>query len=786
MIFPARDLYDGGRRRTSSAGPRGATLWKILLFISGVISLTLALVIRPYSRSHLTQEAGRILEAAEKALDSNDIPGAIRLAQIAIHRATRLGQSAGPGLLILGLAREQQAQNAPPAQRLICLAAATQHLTEALSAYSTGDESPRIRFHLARCLYARGQLTESIRLFKQCLTEYPAGKVEALKLLTSAYTDSAQPELEQAQLCIQELIRTPDLSTEDLAWAWSVRHDICLQLGRADLLSGLDVASQPGDQPWLVLLASGCEAFDSWKFDEAVGLLRKLTTVRELSRPLQARVWYLLGVAAKEGGQVETALEAFARLEKEFPEFQEAHEAAAFATSILLQEDRVDEAIAAIRVAAQLHSNWQAVGVVPIAAPQLGKLFHSVLSRLRQLGQFELAEPLIQYLRLAPCDAASERMALEFYETWAVAQLREAKQLPTEQATQAAYDAEQLYRTAGSIAIRLADCTQSDESRQWLWRAAEDLVTGRGYLEATNALERLLTSGASGDLRARALALMCGALECSGKNAQVHEVAESCVREFPDHPAATTACYYLARCQIGFGELAQAEVNLRAVLGSTSADVSPTVQQQARLLLAHLLYDLCREEEAIPRVQEILQGSTEADQVFEARLLMAECLRRRSQRSAARVLDAQSERAKAHYQQLQENDLAQSLRLFSSVQRELAAINRAGRLTELEADWLRQSRWGMADCMYEANRVPEAMELYKLLAQTYTEPSDWLAAQLQTANCHVRLNQMDLALDLMRQTQIRLGQLSVDAREQVRLGMQPERWREWLDWMGQM
>jgi hypothetical protein len=92
----------------------------------------------------------------------------------------------------------------------------------------------------------------------------------------------------------------------------------------------------------------------------------------------------------------------------------------------------------------------------------------------------------------------------------------------------------------------------------------------------------------------------------------------------------------------------------------------------------------------------------------------------------------------------------------------------------------------MADCLYEANQVEEALELYKLLADSYSEPADWFAAQLQIANCHVRLQRVDLAVTVIRNAHEKLSELPAAARAQVRVGMAPERWNEWLDWAGRM
>ena len=122
------------------------------------------------------------------------------------------------------------------------------------------------------------------------------------------------------------------------------------------------------------------------------------------------------------------------------------------------------------------------------------------------------------------------------------------------------------------------------------------------------------------------------------------------------------------------------------------------------------------------------------------------------------------------------------MQILSTVQRELAVLERSHQLSEIQADWLQQCRRGVAECLIEADRVEEAIEMYKRLSEVYTAPGDWLEAQIQIANCHTRMNRLDTARSVLRMAQERLEKQSPDALEQAQVGMSPERWKEWLDW----
>jgi len=274
-------------------------------------------------------------------------------------------------------------------------------------------------------------------------------------------------------------------------------------------------------------------------------------------------------------------------------------------------------------------------------------------------------------------------------------------------------------------------------------------------------------------------------LERCGKLESVDEVAQTCIQEFPDHPATCTARYHLARCQIGFGEIEQAETNLRSALASATSEVDPDVLQQIRLILAHILHEQEREEEAIRPLNEIIAAPPDNDSSIEARLLLSDCLRQRARRPAGRLAESHSPSAKSHYRQRKDDDLDQAIEILSAVQRELASIERSNQLTTEQEGWLRECRRGIADCLFESDRADDAIEMYKNLAETYSAPGDWLDAQIQIANCHVSMNRLETARSVLRAAQQQLRQ-SPESAEQARVGMSPERWKEWVEWVRQL
>jgi tetratricopeptide (TPR) repeat protein len=761
--------------------------WKVVLFVVGSGAALLAVLLRPLIRSHLASRNEETLRAAQEALDSGDVSRALELAQSALIKAKKSRRPTAPCLMLLGLAREQQGEQGSPGDRLVYYAAAVQHFVEASKSGLLPDDEARLQFHLAKCQHARGQYSDSIPMLEHSLTTYPAGRAEANHLLTQAFLEPAQLDLDKALEHNLQFMETPGLSKEQLAPAWETRRDLLDRLGRSDPLSDIEFAEVATDAKWVSTLVRACELFQAKQFDAASACLQSLVKVKGLPQPVERRAWYLIALCAKEKGNADMALSVFRQqIAWRFPNTSEARAAATQSGAMLLAQGKLDAAIVELSRAAQMSVAAGDSRALPLGGPSLGRVLGIAIDRLSDQEQFETAAELLESYRQVASSATADRAAARLYVAWAAAMSQRAKTQPSLESVQTQYRAEELSRTAGTYWLRVADANQSsEESARALWEAANDYMRGKGHLSAVGTLERLLSNGVEDEMRVESLALLCAALERCGRPDAVPEVAERCIQEFPNHPATCLARYHLARCQIGFGELDEAETILRSALAAATSEVAPDVLQQTRLILAHILHDQGREEEAIRPLNEIIAAPHDSDSSIEARLLLSDCLRQRARRPAGRMAESNSLSAKSHYRLRKDEDFEQALEILGTVQRELAALERSNQLATHQADWLRECRRGIADCLFESDRSEDAIEIYKNLAETYTAPGDWLDAQIQIANCHVRMNRIETARSVLRGAQERLRQ-SPEAIEQARVGMSPERWKEWVEWVRQL
>ena len=759
----------------------------MLLFLVGGVAAFVAVMLRPVIRMRLSEQAREAAAAVDESLNAGDFAAAVTQAQTAVEKARRSGKLLGESLMLLGTVHERKAETAKPGERVVCLTAASQHYQDAEKAGVPAELRPQLTLRIARCFYARHQIPECLPLLEQLLTRYPEGRAEVLRLIALANLNSGHLDLDRAMQATSELLGTAGADIAVVAEAWARRAEILKQLGKPDTLADIDVAATRTDLRWAGPIVAAVEAHENKSYDAAITGYTKIVAMKNLPQAVERRCWYLMGIAARDNGGDEAAISAFRTVEWRYPNTDESRAAAAQAGAILLRQDKTSQAIAVLNRAANHQLGETDTSDVLLGKTSVNRLIATAIERLRDQGRFEAAAELIETYRRIEDVSTAERAAAALYEAWAGAKLEEAESLAPADAEQAKYRAAELYRAAGTFILRMADASESPEpAAPHLWRAAQNFARGAGHVLAVGALDRFLATGETGNARAAALALMCEVLDGCGRPDQVAQTAELCAREFPRHPATHKALFHLARCQIAAEEIEAAEANLAQILRYATSETDPIVLQKSRLYLAHLFSERDQHEDAIPRLKELLANPADPEVAIEARLLLSECLRVRARRPADRIQDAQSKDARSYFRQRREGELDEALELLSTTERELARLGQRGQLTAIQSDRLRQSRWGIAECLYEAERYDDAISIYQAFAETYPELKDWLESQVQLANCHFRLGHADEARQVLRAAKTRLDETPQDAVEQARVGMSAARWKEWIDWLRQL
>jgi hypothetical protein len=772
------------RQVFSAHGPgrsRAAWLrWQVWVFFAGLLLALAALVGRPLLQAPRATP-GEVLQRCEAALEADDMAQASKLAQQAVELAGRSHTPAGLGLLALGLVRERQGDTALAAERAGHYGAAAQHFYEAARAGLPPDQRAKLIFHLARCVLLEGRAAEAIALLRQSAETRSPYQIDSLQLLTQAYLDPSCLDLDRALRTNSELVRMSGLSGAQMAEAWRARADILQRTGRLNPLLGLARSGTAEELKWLSVLVRAQESAGNKRYDESAMLYRDLAACKGLPPAIERRTWYLIGYTARERGDLDSALASFRTVEWRYPNTDESRAAAAHSAGILLHRGETAAAVAAFQRAVRQQIPADQPCVV-LGDASLAALIARAVEHLHKQGQYRPALELVESYRAVGPDATADRATAELHEAWANAELNQGNSGDMLEATRGRYEALEHLRLAGSLFVRVADAAESDgQAAELLWRAAQTLYRGESYLAAFQATERLLATGQLGDVRPNALALACAALEGSGSPQQVPRFAEACIREFPEHSASVAARLHLAKWLIASRQSERAESYLRANLAALAREANEQLAEQSRLMLAKLLYDQGRDQEAIARLEEILGGAGERDVVVEARLLLADCFRLRARTPAGRLAEVNSEAAKLHYRRTRDQYLEQALDQLGLVQRDLFDLEQADRASPTQLVWLRKARWAIADCLYQLDRIQEASSVYQTLAGIYEEPSDWLEAQLQIASCHARLNRLEAARAVLRDAQARVQQMPPEAAQAARSALARSPWRDWLE-----
>lgn len=757
-----------GRRRARFLR-EAALSWQILVFATGLGLVAVAVMVRPVLRAHLVGRTRQLLNQTDAAMHADDAASAVQFGSLAVDQARRTQRLLGPSLMALGLAYLQQSEAQQSSERANCLAAAQRHLSEAVRVGVASEDRPKLNFALGKCLYRQGRLSESVPLLRDTARDYPDGKAEALWLLTRVHLESGQPDLNRALETNSELAGTPSLSADQLARTLESRTEILHRLGKANHLAGLDLGDSEADARRLNTLVHAQACWQNKRYDEAAALLRAVADDEETPTVLERRSWYLLAMLERDRADDDAALSAFRRIELRYPGTEEARASAVHAGTILLRCGRIDQAVAALSRAANQLAPDLASSPALVDIQSLDRLIAGTIDQLTDQRRFDDAAELLESYRRVASAQAVDRRAAELYAAWARSECNAAESPDTLPSAAVRFRSAELFRSAGSLYVQAADAaTAADEQATLLWRAADSLIQGESYGAAFDVLKRLLAMD-SGELRPDALALACAALDACGKQDLVPQYAQACIDEFPHHPAAAATRYYWARCQIAAGELEPAEAHLRENLGSAGTDANPQVLTESRLALARLLHDQGRDDEAISRLNELLSELTGTDGSYEARWLIADCLRHRARQPAGRLGEVHSEQAKAHYRRRREQDLEDALGGLNSLQSELTALEQSERASTKLIDLLRRCRFGIAECLYELNRVDDARAVYEAVAETYDDPSTWLEVQIQIANCYERMHRIDDAQAVLRRVRDRISTMPAETLRQAEL-----------------
>lgn len=272
------------------------------------------------------------------------------------------------------------------------------------------------------------------------------------------------------------------------------------------------------------------------------------------------------------------------------------------------------------------------------------------------------------------------------------------------------------------------------------------------------------------------------AFEALGNDADAIKAYEGIIESDSTTQHAYRSYVPLARCnlrQSGDDAARRAEGWLMRVLDGTYFDPSSREYQEALTELARMYRRIGRFDEAIEKLEEVLERYPDTEQLAELRNDLADSLRL-SATGIARTLKGQMpQNRRRDLETLRRDRLARALKIYQQVRDQLDAPGSPTR-TPVEEVVLRNAIFYRGDCAYDLGNFDEAIQHYDAAAQKYADDPSSLIAMAQIVSCYEKLGRLEEARTAEERARNRLQDLPDEVWLNGQTTMTREHWERWL------
>lgn len=394
----------------------------------------------------------------------------------------------------------------------------------------------------------------------------------------------------------------------------------------------------------------------------------------------------------------------------------------------------------------------------------------------------------------------------EIYEKRA-SQVEQTVPAATEQAEKVRREQQsrEMLTRAGDAAIAHGRAlTMSDDQGHGraLWKGI-DLYDRAGNLaHAIGALELFIAERPDDPLASEALLRLGRAYQAAGQFDKAVAAFQRNQFRYPQSLAASKSGVPLAQALIAQGpqSYAKAEAALQRTLESQVITPEAEEFRNALFELAQLYYRTSRYEQAVARLEEIMQRYPKEPRAGQIQFLMADSYRKSAGLLKDRVRPAAplaaSATASADGDAAPANVASQLAAQAQAAAARRERLKRAGELydrviehfraapptRDLDKLYVKLSHFYRADCLYDNGSYEEAIRLYDAAALRYQDDPASLAAYVQIVNAYCALGKFDQAKAANERAKWLLRRMPADAFKDDAFAMPRQYWDDWLRW----
>ncbi len=759
-------------------------LWQLPTFAAGVLALGLLLAhlpARPHSSLDLFEES---LAAAFEALDARDWERALERGKQALSRADAAPHRSGDFRFLFGSAYLLEAQlgdalgDAPgdePGDEPVRAESARRarvYLQQAEQLGVLEAYQPRLQYRLALARHLAGlEPEEVIPELERALRFSPADREEGYRLLSALYLKKSTPDPEAALRACEKLVALPGLLQPGRARLRQA--ELLLHLKRTDearqVLARIPAVAPESKQ---ALHLRALSYFEDQDWASAAALWEE----PELEKlPALPAVLYYRGLSYERLTRTDEARETWSRLRRDWPDSEEAVAAALRLAELERQQGRKAEALACFesvlpRIAPGFRNAF-------LDAEAVRRIIQSSWSSWLEQGSFAEARRLATAARhLSGPGEAEQRFALAS-EGAGLAAFQQAGAATGVEAEKRIAEARALCLEAAEAFETVARLrTGAPEHAELLWSSAANFLRAQQYTRAAAVLERYLALDVPKKRRLEALVGLGEAQQALKQNEKAIKLLQEALRQ--DGPLSFRTRYLLALAQIEQGKLDDAERTLRDNLNAPPGP-EPAEFSQSLFALGHLLYRKGHYTEAAAYLERAVEKYPGDPQALQARYVLAECHRKAARLEAKTVGKAEVKSIRDLYQKQYAHKLEQALTHFRHVAFALSDRQDGGTLGSADQALLRESRFGVGECLFNLGRYEEAIGVYEALAESYRDRAESLTAFMHLTHCYFTLKRTTEARQAVQRARGVLDKLADQDVESTQISRKD--WQDWLD-----
>jgi TolA-binding protein len=708
-------------------------------------------------------------------LDAGEFARARSVAQAALDQ-TNEPEMTGELHFVLGSAYLLEMEKGAVPAKLETCGRVREHLQQAQQLGVSKSNQGKLAYRLALAEHHGGaDVAVVITAVEKALLLPGAERVDGYRLLTALHLQKQPADLEAALRANEKLLAQPHLLDPNPFRLQ--RGELLLKLGRRDEARAiLARITKEAPEFFAARHLRAQSAFEDERWQEALNLWQDtIREDKEDSRQGRAARLYL-GLCLAHLQRRNDALAAWEGLRKLAPDSNETSAAGFYAADAHLAAGEDQAALASFAAALAPIDTRQPNPYLD--QPAMRRMIEDAWSRWFDARKYELARDLAEhYHSLASPGEATIRFARA---SEALAQAKQQKvdrtaSPVTDELQQQALDH---FKQAGDAYEQVARLRAAQpDSASHYWSAADCFLKAQEYQRVILLLEPLATHQQLGSRKLDAMTCLAEAYQALGNPKRALSLLQEVQAQ--SDGSQPRPRYLLALTYVDLERYAEAEQSLRELLASANSTNDPPEVRQACFALAYVLYKREHFAASAGLFTEALERYPGHGQALQARYWLADALRQSAWIDRDHAKQADTQAARGFHDKRGQNALEGALAHYNYVAAEFGDRQAVRPLKREQLSMLRESLFGIGECLRALGRHKEAIEIYDKLAASASGQTDGLMALLQLAQCHVDLKQPDQARQCLDRCRAALAQL--EPKDVIPPQPTREQWLEWID-----